>query len=102
MNILDTLLDDAFERARENGTLDDLPGTGKPLKPGSLTADPFAHVYAESEVMTPFGTLQRQIDAGWKRLATVTDLAERKAIQTEIAALETRKAVEMETYKRYT
>jgi len=102
MSILDTLLDSAFQRAQENGDFDDLPGAGKPLAPSNLTRDPFAHVYGESEIMTPFGALQRQIDEGRKRLATVTDPAQRQAIQREIAALETRKAVEMETFKRYT
>lgn len=97
----DNLLDIAFRQALENGDLDDLPGAGKPLDPASLNTDPFAHVYREAEVMTPFGALQRQIDVARTRLTAEADSARRRAIQAEISALETRKAIEMETFRRY-
>lgn len=97
----DKLVELAFKRALENGDLDDLPGAGKPIDPSSLTTDPFAHVYSESGAMTPVGSLQRQIEAARARLALETDAEKRRLIETEIAALETRKAVEMETFKRH-
>lgn len=97
----DNLLDIAFRQALENGDLDDLPGAGKPLDPADFNTDPFAHVYREGEVMTPFGALRHQIDSARNRLAAETDPEKRRAIQTEISALETRKAIEMETFRRY-
>lgn len=101
MDMFESFIDQAFRRAQENGDLDDLPGTGQPIKPSSLTADPFAHVFAESGAMTPFGMMQARIDDARKRLAQATDPEQRRALQSEIAALETRKAIEMETWKRY-
>ena len=99
--VSDKLVELAFKRAQENGELDDLPGTGKPIKPSSLTTDPFAHVYRESGTMTPNGSLQRQIKAARERLARETDAGRRRLIETELAQLETRTAVEMESFKRY-
>ena len=99
--MFESLIDKAFKRAQDNGDLDDLPGAGKPFKKSSLNADPFAHVFAESGAMTPFGVLQASIDKTRARLAETKNPEERRAIQTEIATLETRKAIEMETWKRY-
>ncbi|KZY46040.1 hypothetical protein A3731_32060 [Roseovarius sp. HI0049] len=99
--MFNALIEAAFRRAQENGDLDDLPGAGKPIAESSLTADPFAHVYAESGAMTPFSEVQRQIEAARARLAEAGDAGARKAIRAEISALETRKAVEMETWRRY-
>lgn len=96
------ILDAAFKRAEENGDFDDLPGAGKPIKKSSLTTDPFAHVYSESGAMTPVQSMQGKIDAARKRLRETDDPAERRVIETELAMLETRKAIEMETFKRYT
>lgn len=96
-----SLVENAFKRAQENGDLDDLPGAGKPIAKSSLNADPFAHAYAESGAMTPFGVLQGRIADARTRLAQATDPEQRRAIQTEISAVETRKAIEMETWKRY-
>ncbi|GGF48257.1 protein of unknown function [Mameliella alba] len=101
MDMFESFIDQAFRRAQENGDLDDLPGTGKPIEPSSLTVDPFAHTFAESGAMTPFGMLQVRIDEARKRLAEASDSEQRRAIQSEISALETRKAIEMETWKRY-
>ncbi|MGR3323499.1 MAG: DnaJ family domain-containing protein [Pseudooceanicola sp.] len=99
--IFNSIIDEAFKQAQENGDLDNLPGAGKPIAPSSLNTDPFAHVYKEAEVMTPFAVMQGKIDAARTRLAAATDPEERRAIQTEISMLETRKAIEMETWKRY-
>lgn len=95
------LLDNAFNRAKENGDFDDLPGSGKPIEPSKLNTDPFAKAYGESEAMTPFGIMQRKTNEARERLAAETDPDKRKAIQTEISMLETRKAIEMETWRRY-
>lgn len=99
--MFDSLIDKAFKRARDNGDLDNLPGAGKPIKQSSLNTDPFAHTYAESGAMTPFSVLQRRINEARTRLAETIDPEQRRALQTEISALETRKAIEMETWKRY-
>jgi len=99
--MFESLLDKAFKRAQENGDLDDLPGAGKPIRRSSLSTDPFAHAYAESGAMTPFGVLQRRIDDARARLVETSNPEQRRAIQTEISSLETQKAIEMETWKRY-
>lgn len=99
--MFNSLIENAFRQAQENGDLDNLPGAGKPIAKSSLNADPFAHVYAESGAMTPFSEMRRKIEATQARLAAATDPEERRAIQTEISELEMRKAVEMETWKRY-
>ena len=99
--MIGTLVEMAFKRALEKGEIDDLPGAGKPIEKNTLTADPFAHIYRESGTMTPVAALQGQINDARKRLATETDADRRRAIQTEISLLETRKSVEMETVKRY-
>lgn len=96
-----SLIENAFRQAQENGDLDNLPGAGKPIAESSLTSDPFAHVYAESGTMTPLGEMQRKIEAAKARLAGVTDPEAKRKIQAEISELEMRKAVEMETWKRY-
>ena len=96
-----SLLDAAFQRALDNGDLDDLPGAGKPIDPGTLGTHPFAHVYRESDVMTPIGVIQRDIDAARARLAAATDPDVRRAIQAELAALDTRRTIEMELFRRY-
>ncbi|MEP5155006.1 DnaJ family domain-containing protein [Planktotalea sp.] len=98
---LKSLVDDAFKRAQENGDFDNLTGAGKPLDKEKLTNDPFARAYSESDMMTPFGVLQKKIDGLRARLAVETDPDARRALQTEIAALDTRKAVEMETCKQH-
>lgn len=95
------LVDAAFKRAQDNGDLENLPGAGKPIPPSSLNSDPFAHVYGESGAMAPFADMQNRITEAGKRLSEATDPAQRRAIQTEISSLETRKAIEMETWKRY-
>jgi hypothetical protein len=97
----DKLVELAFQRALENGELDNLRGAGKPIEKSSLTTDPFAHVFGESGVMSPLGALQRRIDAAQAQLKAEDDAEKRRAIRLEIAALETRKQVEMETFKRY-
>lgn len=99
--MFNSLIETAFRQAQENGDLDNLPGAGKPIAKSSLTSDPFAHVYAESGAMTPFSEIRRKIEAARVRLAKATEPEARQAIQAEISALETRKAVEMETWKRY-
>ncbi|MDM8167308.1 DnaJ family domain-containing protein [Roseovarius sp.] len=99
--MFNSLIEAAFRRAQENGDLDDLKGAGKPIAESSLNADPFAHVYAESGAMTPFSELRRKIEEARARLAAASDPEERRAIQTEISGLEMRKAIEMETWKRY-
>lgn len=95
------LVDAAFKRAQDNGDLENLPGAGKPIAPSNLNSDPFAHVYGESGTMTPFSDIQSRIREARKRLTEATEPGQRKAIQTEISSLETRKAIEMETWKRY-
>ncbi|WP_157966431.1 DnaJ family domain-containing protein [Oceanibium sediminis] len=99
--MFETMLDRAFKRALDDGVLDNLPGQGKPLDPSKLTADPFAHVFSESGVMSPFAQLQGEIDDARTRLAGATDPTQRRDIQAEISTLETRKAIEMETFNRY-
>ncbi|WP_281984169.1 DUF1992 domain-containing protein [Thalassorhabdomicrobium marinisediminis] len=96
-----SLIDRAFGKAQSEGALEDLPGQGKPIEPASLNSDPFAHVYKESGVMSPFGHFQREIDALRHELAEVSEPQARRKLQTRIAELETRKAIEMETWKRY-
>lgn len=99
--MFESLIDKAFKRAQDNGDLDNLPGAGKPLEKSKLNADPFAHAFAESGAMTPFGVLSHRIEKARVRLAEAKDTAQRRVIQTEISDLETRKAIEMETWKRY-
>lgn len=98
--MFESLIDQAFKRALEKGEFDNLPGSGKPISQESLMADPFAHVLAESGAITPFGLVQRCIDEARARLASTTDQGTRRALEVEISTLETRKAIEMETWKR--
>lgn len=70
-------------------------------KKSSLNRDPFAHVFAESGAMLPFCVLKERIKEAHAQLAETRDPDEVRAIQTEISKLETRKSIEMETWKRY-
>lgn len=99
--MFNSLIELAFKRAEQNGELDNLSGAGKPIDLSDTNADPFAHVFEQSGAMTPFGAIQRKIDAARAQLSEETDSARMRAIQTEISALETRKAIEMEAWKRY-
>lgn len=98
--MFDDLIDAMMKRARENGDFDNLPGQGKPLDPAKLKADPFAKVYGDG-VMTPLGEIQRDIDAARAKLSGVRDPDARRQLQETIAKLETKKAIEMETWKQF-
>ncbi|MCI2398994.1 hypothetical protein [Aliiroseovarius subalbicans] len=45
--------------------------------------------------------MKSRIDEARNRLSKATDPEERRGIQAEISSLETRKAIEMETFTRY-
>ena len=99
---INRLVEIAVERARRKGDLDNLRGAGRPIEKSSLTTDPFAHVYAESGVMHPVQELQEKIAQVRSKLAETSDPDARLALQKEIAQLETRRAVEAETFRKYT
>lgn len=102
MSAINVLVENAVERARKAGDLDDLPGAGRPIEPSSLTADPFAHVYAESGAMHPLSAMRRRIEEARAELREAVDPQARRALKTKIALLETQLAAEAEAFRRYT
>ena len=96
------LVQNAVKRACKAGDLEDLPGAGRPLKPSSLTTDPFAHVYAESGAILPPSTMRGRITEARAELRTTADPRARRALETKIALLETQLAIEGETFRCYT
>jgi hypothetical protein len=95
------LVENAVERSRRNGDLDDLRGAGRPIEKSSLTTDPFAHVYLESGAMHPVAALKARIAEARAELDKTTDPETRPALRARIAQLETQSAVEAEIFRRH-
>lgn len=99
---LSFLIDSYMKRAEETGAFDNLPGAGKPLK---LDEDPkdalLKKVHAEHKVKPPIVVMKEEIAAGYARLKTLTDEAERKAEMKKLADLQMRLSMELESFRRF-
>jgi hypothetical protein len=100
-SFIDQLIGRAFAEAQARGELDNLPGMGRPIEPSTLSADVFAKTLAESGAVHPIASMGRRIKELRERLAQTTVPETRRAIQKEIADLQTRQAVEMEQLRRF-
>jgi len=99
---LDSLIDQIVANAARKGDLDNLPGAGKPLPPVENAQDAvLSRIMREAEATSPVVVLRRQILAAQKRLKGLTDADGRKALMLEIAALQTKLAIEMEAFRKY-
>ncbi|EYD77415.1 hypothetical protein Rumeso_00964 [Rubellimicrobium mesophilum DSM 19309] len=105
-SFLDILVERALAEARAKGSVDDLPGTGKPIDPATLARSAYDDLYAralsESGAVHPVAEMQQRINEAQARLTQVTDPEVQRAVRKEIAGLQTRQAVEMEQLRRYT
>ena len=96
-----SLIDRQMREAQEDGTLERLPGFGKPLK---LTGDPYAamldRMHKEARTKPKAVTLKDQIAESTARLAGLTDEGDRRAEMKVLADLQTRLAIELESLRR--
>ena len=100
-SFIDQLIERAFAEAQVRGEFDNLPGMGRPIEPSTLSADVFAKTLAESGAVHPIAAIARQIRELQSRLADTAEPEVRRAIQKQIADLQTRQAVEMEQLRRF-
>ena len=96
-----SLIDQKMRDAQADGTLEKLPGFGKPLK---LDGDPYAamldRMHKAAKTKPRAVTLKDQIAASTARLSGLTDEAERRAEMKVLADLQTRLAIELESLRR--
>ena len=87
--------------AQADGTLEKLPGFGKPL---DLSRDPYEamleRLHGAAKTRPKAVTLKDQISESTARLAGRVDEAERRAEMKVLADLQTRLAIEMESLRR--
>jgi hypothetical protein len=100
-SFIDQLIERALAEAQARGELDNLPGMGRPIEPSTLSTDLFAKTLTESGAMHPIAALARQIRELQSRLVDTAEPDARRAIQKEIADLQTRQALEMEQLRRF-
>lgn len=99
---LSFLIDTALREAEANGAFDNLPGAGKPLPPVDNPKNAVVdRIMKEANAKPPAVVYQQKIVACRKRLAALTDEADRRAEQKTLADLQTRLEIEKEAWRRY-
>ena len=107
MSWLNKRAEQQIAKARAEGKLDHLEGSGKPLldRPGDAFISPGDaigfRIMAEAGVLPEEITLKKQADAQRAHLATLTEAAERKAAMAELARIEMRQAIAEEARRRF-
>ena len=107
MSWLSRLAERQIQKARLKGQLQGLEGEGKPLpdRPGDafISAGDAAgfRIMAQAGVLPEEITLKKQAAAQRAHLATLTDPAERKAAQAELARLEMLQAIAEESRRKF-
>ena len=100
-SFLRSLVDGQIRQAQEDGTLDRLPGAGKPL---DLSRDPYQmmidRMQKAAKVKPKAVTLKDQIAEASRKLATIDEPEARRAQMKVLADLQTRLAIEMEQLSR--
>ena len=100
-SFLRSLVDGQIRQAQEDGTLDRLPGAGKPL---DLSRDPYQmmidRMHKAAKVKPKAVTLKDQIAEASRKLATIDEPEARRAQMKVLADLQTRLAIEMEQLSR--
>ena len=95
MRFFERLAEERIEAAMEDGAFDNLPGAGKPFtwRPG----DPVVpKSLRESGYTPPIVVLNRRLEDLRTRLAAESDRTRRRALLSEIAETEMRRAMELE------
>ena len=96
-----SLVDQKMREAAEDGTLEKLPGFGKPL---DLTRDPYdamlEKMHKEARTKPKAVTLKDQIAESTARLAALSEPETRRAEMKVLADLQTRLAIELESLRR--
>ncbi len=99
---LDSIIDDALMKAAKDGSFDNLPGAGKPLKLLDNPADAVLNrMMTTANVKPPLVALAEEIKAAQSHLKTLTDEDQRKAQMKKLSDLQMRLAMEKEAFNRY-
>jgi hypothetical protein len=107
MSWLNKLAERQIAKARAEGKLDHLAGTGKPLpdRPGDAFISPGDavgfRIMAEAGVLPQEITLKKQAAAQRAHLATLTDDGARKTAMAELARLEMQQAIAEEARRKF-
>ena len=96
-----SLIDQKMREAAQDGTLERLPGFGKPL---DLSRDPYEamldRMHKAARTKPKAVTLKDQMAESTARLAGLTEPEARRAEMKVLADLQTRLAIEMESLRR--
>lgn len=96
------IIERMISKSQSEGGFDDLAGAGKPLDLSDKSKDAVMNKLLKNYNAKPAAVgLNQQIQAGYARLKTLTDEAERKAEMKALADLQTRYAIQVEAYKKY-
>ncbi len=97
------LIDQQIAKAEAEGQFDDLAGAGKPLELSGNAADAVLDrmVKEAGGNASPFAVLRDQIAAARVRVAELPDGEARLAAQRDLAELETKRAIEIEAFKKF-
>lgn len=93
-----------MDEAAAAGKLSGLAGEGRPLDPERLretSDDVLYRMMAEGGFVPEEFSLGKKIDAMRGALAQIEDEAERKAVQTQIALLELKRAMGMDARRKF-
>ena len=99
----DRLAERQIQKARAEGQLDDLKGSGKPLPTvtgSDLATDAGFRIMAEAGAVPEEISLRKQIEALRAQLASIEDAEQRKVAMADISELEMRLAIEEEIRRR--
>ena len=96
------LIDQQIAKAEAEGQFDGLSGAGKPLDLSGNAADALLDRMAkEAGGASPLAVLRDQIAEARARVAALGEGPEKLEAQRDLAALETKRAPEIETIKRF-
>lgn len=100
----DKLAEYQIQKAKAEGQLEGLKGEGKPLPPqgaGDAAEAAGFRIMAEAGVLPREMELKKRAAALRAELADVSDPERRKALMTELADVEMRRAIEEEARRKY-
>lgn len=99
---LESLIDQIVAEAMAKGELDDLPGAGKPLPPERDPQNALMNrMVKEAGGVPPAVSLKQQVTEATARLRRISDPTERKAAMKDLADLQLKLTLALETHRRY-
>ena len=96
------LIDQIVRNAEKRGDFDNLPGAGKPLVHPENPQDAVLNrLLSEADAKSPVVILRQQILKAQADLQTLSDPEKRRAHMLWLSELQTKLAIEMESFRKY-